>query len=122
MRSLDCSGPLQLSPSYRLVLLPMLSEKEYRQLAFLARLDPDDPALRNAYGEFNTILKYVDKIQGLDVKTAGQGKKPSVSRSSPLREDKAKGSELSHQAIARFAPQWEAGHFLVPGVIESEEH
>ena len=100
----------------------MLSEKEYRQLAFLARIDPDDPALRDAYGEFNTILEYVDKIQKLDTKTVKQGKKLGLGPSSPLREDLPKGSELSHQTIAGFAPRWEAGHFVVPGVIESEEH
>ena len=100
----------------------MLSEKEYRQLAFLARLDPDDAALRNAHKEFNTILEYVDQIQKLDTQSLAQKQKQTGGRSSPLREDTAKESELSHQTIAKFAPQWEAGHFTVPGVIESEEH
>lgn len=102
----------------------MLSEEEYRQLAFLARLDPDDASLRKAHKEFNTILEYVDSIQELELDTRGLSQKQELSARhySPLREDIARKGELSHQAVSDFAPQWEAGYFTVPGVIKPEEH
>ena len=100
----------------------MLSEEEYRQLAFLARLDPDDATLRKAHTEFNTILEYVNKIQKLEPQALPQKQERTGKHSSPLREDIERKSELSYQTIADFAPQWEAGHFTVPRVIESQEH
>ena len=104
----------------------MLSEEGYHQLSFLARLDADDPALCAAYTEFNTILDYINKIQELDTQAETPSQKIATDPHAPPplytreREDVPQTIVITPQEVAQFAPQWEAGHFVVPGAIEGE--
>ncbi len=97
----------------------MLTETQYQQLAFLARLDASDPALLSARNELNSILSYMDLIQEVDLSKV-EDLSQNNSKTFHERPDEATGSELSHEALSKFAPQWEAGHFVVPGIIQTE--
>lgn len=94
----------------------MLSEKEFSELAFLARLDPADPGLKGLREDFNKILDAVKKIEELDLGDAGSQAEIGAAVSRP----DVPRSELTPRDIAGIAPEWEAGHFVVPGVIQSE--
>ncbi|HMW59429.1 MAG TPA: Asp-tRNA(Asn)/Glu-tRNA(Gln) amidotransferase subunit GatC [Leptospiraceae bacterium] len=94
----------------------MLSEEQFSSLAFLARLDPEDAGLKGLRMDFNKILDAVKTIEELDLHGA-EG--TSVPGPAVTRPDEPVG-ELSPREISKFAPEWEAGHFVVPGVIQSE--
>ena len=99
----------------------MLTESKYRRLAFLARLDPNDKALAKARSEFNTILEYMNNIQEIDVNGLSLGdNKYFPPFSIHQRADEPNETGLSPKDMAGIAPQWEAGHFAVPGAIQSE--
>ena len=122
----------------------MLSESEYRQLVELARLDASDKVLQQARLEFNNILEYINKIEEIKIIAKGKIIRKKLLRIDRIEQLKADtqpksiqnhfrdnsdsppvtmpiSTELNEQDIASFAPQWEAKHFVVPGVIVSEE-
>lgn len=95
----------------------MLSDSEFKDLVHLARLDPNDKSLLDLKDDFGRILQYVESIQELELKDVDL----DHSQNAPNRTRKDQGvSELSAREIEKFAPQFEAGHFVVPGVLESE--
>ena len=96
----------------------MLSEKEFKNLAFLARLDPEDESLLGLRDNFNQILEFVEKIQTLEIKELDEFY-TSMDIHNVMREDAAKKT-LDGSQIAEIAPEWEAGHFVVPRVIDAE--
>ena len=96
----------------------MLSEKEFQELAALARLDPEDPGLAGLRDDFNKILDYVNQINEVDTSAIDDAYSRDETRN-VLRKDDA-GETLEPRVIGEFAPRWEAGHFVVPGVIDSE--
>lgn len=93
----------------------MLSEKEFSDLCLLARLDPEDRGLQGLRNDFNKILDAVNSIEKLDLKSESSG----VPGPAVTRPDEPSRS-LSPGRIGAIAPEWEAGHFVVPGVIQSE--
>lgn len=96
----------------------MLSEEEFEELAKLARLDPQDPGLQGMRTEFNKILDYVNHIGEVETAEAPEGYSAEDTRN-VVRPDAA-APPLELRRIGEFAARWEAGHFVVPGVIESE--
>jgi aspartyl-tRNA(Asn)/glutamyl-tRNA(Gln) amidotransferase subunit C len=96
----------------------MLSEEEFTQLARLARLDPADPGLQGIRQDFNRILDYVDHIGEVDTRDVDASYTRSETRNA-ARAD-VPGAALPLHAIGKIAPQWEAGHFVVPGAIDAE--
>ncbi len=94
----------------------MLSEKEFESLCRLARLEPTDPSLRGLLDDFNQILKYVEHIREIDVQELGEYY-TALDAHNVMRPDEP-GGVLPPDAVRRIAPQWEAGHFVVPRVIE----
>lgn len=96
----------------------MLSEEEFRQLATLSRLDPLDPSVQAMRSDFNKILDYVDQIKAAEV--SGTSVSPAASDARNVLRDDEPLPPLAPAEIAAMAPRWEAGHFVVPGVIESE--
>lgn len=98
----------------------VLSKKEFKDLARLARLDPDDESFENLLEDFNRIIRYVEKINEIK---HNAGDSPSdiyttIELRNVMREDKT-GEVLNTDQLSEMAPQWEDGHFVVPGVIES---
>ncbi|MCR9142021.1 MAG: Asp-tRNA(Asn)/Glu-tRNA(Gln) amidotransferase subunit GatC [bacterium] len=96
----------------------MLSEDEFTDLSRLARLDPADPGLQGIRQDFNKILDYVNHINEVDTAAVDASYSRDETRNA-TRKDLA-GEPLGPHAIGKIAPRWEAGHFVVPGAIESE--
>ena len=100
------------------VTITMLSRDDFNDLARLARLDPDDKTLSGLMDDFNQILDYVEKIKELDTAQV-QDYYTAIDTHNVTREDERK-SPLTPEDISGVAPEWEAGHFVVPRVIETE--
>ncbi|MDH5654552.1 MAG: Asp-tRNA(Asn)/Glu-tRNA(Gln) amidotransferase subunit GatC [Spirochaetia bacterium] len=96
----------------------MISENEFKELALLARLDPDDRDLAGLRDDFNKILDFVEKIKEVNLSSAGEIRTMNENLNI-MRPDKP-GELLDTHEISSFAPEWEAGHFVVPGAIDSE--
>ena len=96
----------------------MLSEKEFKELALLARLDPEDKDLVGLRDDFNKILDFVEKISEVDLTSADDVM--MVNENVNVVRSDTPGEVLSAREINSFAPEWEAGHFVVPGAIDSE--
>ena len=95
----------------------VISESEFKDLCKLARLDPEDESLKNLMSDFNRILESVEQINEIQVEEA-------AGMSELDTRDMARPDEpvepLGTVAIAAIAPDFQSGHFVVPGVIESE--
>lgn len=96
----------------------MLSEEEFKQLALLARLDPEDASLAGLRNDFNKILDFVNKIQEIEMGEEDDLPVPNESKN-VVRRDEPK-DVVGPDKISSFAPSWEAGHFVVPGVLDQE--
>jgi aspartyl-tRNA(Asn)/glutamyl-tRNA(Gln) amidotransferase subunit C len=96
----------------------MISEQEFRELALLARLDPEDESLKDLREDFNRILEFVDKIADLDTSSVSDIR--SVNETVNVFRKDEPGETIPPSVIGDFASEWEAGHFVVPGAIESE--
>jgi len=96
----------------------VLSVDEFNNLAKLARLDPEDSSLKHLREDFNKILGYVEQINALDTSGSVEFKAPNETEN-VTRPDSA-GAVLETRTLSQMAPEWESGHFVVPGVIESE--
>lgn len=96
----------------------MLSEEEFTDLTRLARLDPADPHLQGIRDDFNKILDYVNHINEVDTQSVDASYSRDETRNATRKDET--GEPLGPLAIGKIAPRWEAGHFVVPGAIESE--
>ena len=96
----------------------MLSEEEFQNLAKLARLDPADESLQGLRADFNRILDYVNKIQEIDTSSVSDAYSKKETRNITRPDEPVE--PFAPAEIAAFAPQWEAGHFVVPAVIDAE--
>lgn len=97
----------------------MINKDEFNSLARLARLDPEDESLAGLRDDFNKILDFVNKIQELHAEGAAQAPVPENEVHNITRKDEPiQGLDLTD--LANFAPEWEAGHFVVPGVLDQE--
>lgn len=91
---------------------------EFKELCFLCRLDPNDESLIHLEKDFQKILEYVKHIEEIDTSVIIEDYTEEDTLNI-FREDKEKDT-LSLNKIAQNAPEWESGHFVVPGVIEQE--
>lgn len=86
---------------------------EARHIAGLSHLEFDLPALERMATEMTAILTYIDQLK--EAATAEESG-PSPNLVAPLRDD-APRPGIDRDAIARNAPAWRDGHFVVPKVI-----
>ncbi len=93
-----------------------IDQDEARRIATLARLEFDEAGLDRMAAEMTVILGYIDQLREADV--TGVGVAAGV-KATPLREDRPHAS-LSPDDVARNAPQWRDGFFVVPPVIGGE--
>lgn len=90
-----------------------ISREEARRIADLAHLEFDDAGLDRMAAEMTKILGYIEKLREVDL-PADAG---VPSQATPMREDQNRPS-LDRDAIAKNAPAWSNGFFVVPKVIE----
>jgi aspartyl-tRNA(Asn)/glutamyl-tRNA(Gln) amidotransferase subunit C len=86
---------------------------EARRIAALAHLDFDDEGLARMAAEMTKILSYIDQLREVDVAGA---EAVGEEASTPLRDDVARPG-VDRELVARNAPAWRDGHFMVPKVI-----
>ena len=92
-----------------------IDRDEARRVAELAHLEFDDAGLDRMASEMTKILTYIDQLREADVEEFAD-RDVTVT---PLRDDEARPS-LDREAVARNAPAWRDGLFVVPKVIGGE--
>ncbi len=92
-----------------------ITRDEARRIADLAHLEFDDPGLDQMAGEMSKILNYIDQLSEVDVSGVTL---PPVAPT-PMRED-VPCEPIDRELVARNAPAWSDGFFLVPKVIGGE--
>jgi aspartyl/glutamyl-tRNA(Asn/Gln) amidotransferase C subunit len=95
----------------------MISEEDFNALALLARLDPEDKSLQGLRNDFNKILEFVQNIQEVTDEVVTH--RPPNETFNVTRKD-SPGETIPVPTIQSIAPHWEAGHFVVPGVLDQE--
>lgn len=92
-----------------------IDREEARRVADLADLEFDEAGLDRMAAEMTAILTYIDQLR--EVETDGAGEHATVV--TPLREDEPRPS-VDRDGVARNAPAWRDGFFVVPKVIGGE--
>ena len=84
---------------------------EARRIAMLARLELSPAQLERMAGEMTKILGYIDQLRRVEGSEDRLEPAPL-----PLRADEPHET-LGRELVARNAPEWENGFFIVPRVI-----
>lgn len=92
-----------------------IDREEARRVADLADLELDDAGLDRMAGEMTAILTYIDQLREVDA----DGVEEQETVVTPLREDEPRPS-VDREQVARNAPAWRDGFFVVPKVIGGE--
>lgn len=92
-----------------------IDRDEARRVAELAHLEFDDPGLERMASEMTKILTYIDQLREIDV----EGFEERDATVTPMRDDTPQPS-LDREHVARNAPAWRDGLFVVPKVIGGE--
>jgi aspartyl-tRNA(Asn)/glutamyl-tRNA(Gln) amidotransferase subunit C len=92
-----------------------IDRDEARRVADLAHLEFDDAGLERMALEMTKILSYIDQLREVDV----EGFEERDATVTPMREDEPRPS-LDREQVARNAPAWRDGLFVVPKVIGGE--
>lgn len=92
-----------------------IDREEAQRIADLAHLEFDDPGLERMADEMTKILSYIDQLREVDV----EGFEERDATVTPMREDEPRPS-LDRERVARNAPAWRDGLFVVPKVIGGE--
>ncbi|HYI11740.1 MAG TPA: Asp-tRNA(Asn)/Glu-tRNA(Gln) amidotransferase subunit GatC [Thermoanaerobaculia bacterium] len=92
-----------------------IDRDEARRVAGLANLEFDDAGLDTMAAEMTKILTYIDQLSTVDV----EGFEEREASVTPMRDDETRPS-LDRELVARNAPAWRDGLFVVPKVIGGE--
>jgi aspartyl-tRNA(Asn)/glutamyl-tRNA(Gln) amidotransferase subunit C len=92
-----------------------IDRTEAQRIAGLAHLEFDDPGLERMAGEMTKILSYIDQLREVDV----EGFEEHDATVTPMRDDEPRPS-IDRERVARNAPAWRDGLFVVPKVIGGE--
>jgi aspartyl-tRNA(Asn)/glutamyl-tRNA(Gln) amidotransferase subunit C len=92
-----------------------IDRDEARRVAGLAHLEFDDAGLDRMASEMTRILTYIDQLREVDV----QGFEERDAAVTPMRADEVRPG-TDRDAVARNAPAWRDGFFVVPKVIGGE--
>lgn len=93
-----------------------IDRNEARRIATLAHLEFDDDGLDRMAAEMTKILTYIDQLSEVDV---AEFSERGHADATPMREDTPRGT-LDRELVARNAPAWSDGFFVVPKVIGGE--
>lgn len=94
-----------------------LELKDIEKLAVLSRLSFPAEKLTTFAGEFENILKFVDKIQQLNTQGVPPLTSAAMVETTPEREDKITAPN-NRDALMANAPAKEMGFFVVPRIVE----
>ena len=92
-----------------------IDRDEARRVAELAHLEFDDAGLDRMSEEMTKILTYIDQVRVVDA----DGFEERDATVTPLRADEPRPS-IGQELVARNAPAWRDGFFVVPKVIGGE--
>lgn len=92
-----------------------IDRDEARRVAELAHLEFDDAGLDRMASEMTKILTYIDQLREVDA----EGFEERDVTVTPLRADEPRPS-IDREQVARNAPAWRDGLFVVPKVIGGE--
>ena len=92
-----------------------VSRDEVQRIADLAHLAFDDAGLDRMAEELTKILSYIDQLTEVDVR----GFEEHAEGTTPMRDDVPRPS-VDRELVARNAPAWSDGCFLVPRVVGGE--
>jgi aspartyl-tRNA(Asn)/glutamyl-tRNA(Gln) amidotransferase subunit C len=96
-----------------------ISIEEVKKIASLSKLRLEGSELEKMAHDFNSILDFVAQIKEADTSGAHALDHP-LGLTNSWREDISEPS-IDQDAIRAFAPKFEAGFFVVPRVIETED-
>ena len=92
-----------------------IDRDDARRIAGLAHLEFDDAGLDRMAAEMTKILTYIDQLREVNV----DGFEDRDAAATPMRDDDVQPS-LDRELVARNAPAWRDGFFVVPKVIGGE--
>ena len=92
-----------------------IDRDEARRIADLAHLEFDDAGLDRMASEMTKILTYIDQLREVDA----EGFEERDAVVTPMRADEPRES-VDRELVARNAPAWRNGFFVVPKVIGGE--
>lgn len=93
----------------------MITKDDVKKIAGLAKLDLDEKEIARSTKELGDILKYVEKLNELDLKNV-EATAHAVSVTNVFREDETKPCEVREKAL-KEAPETEDNLFQVPRII-----
>jgi len=93
-----------------------IDRDEAKRIADLAHLELTEEALERMAAEMTKILSYIDQLSEVDVAGVSD---VEAGAPTPMRDDVAH-APLDREQVARNAPSWSDGFFVVPKVIGGE--
>jgi aspartyl-tRNA(Asn)/glutamyl-tRNA(Gln) amidotransferase subunit C len=96
-----------------------IDRDEARRIAELAHLEFDDAGLDRMAAEMTRILSYIDQLREVEASSLEEHDVERDVTVTPFREDEPRPS-IDRDAVARNAPAWRDGFFVVPKVIGGE--
>ena len=95
-----------------------LSDKELKEIAYLARINIDEDSRSSLKDELEDILNLFEKLNEADTTDVNPMSHP-LDLSQPTRKDEVTEENLREELL-KNAPSVKSGLFLVPKVIEGE--
>lgn len=95
----------------------MIDLDQVRHIAKLSRLALTEEEEKKFATELSSILTYVEQLQEVDTKDV-EPMANITGLSNAWREDEVRESGITHNEIAKNAPEFKDGNFVVPGVFE----
>ena len=96
-----------------------LSDKELKEIAYLARINIDKKDFPALKAELDQILNLFDKLNSVDTDEVEAMSHP-LNLSQPTRKDEVTESSDQRSKLQASAPLVQSGLFIVPKVIEGE--
>ena len=96
-----------------------LSDKELKEIAYLARINVKEDSLKKLKKELEDILNLFEELNLADTNSVEAMSHP-LDLSQPTRKDLVTEEDLREE-LQKNAPSVQSGLFLVPKVIEGED-
>jgi len=94
-----------------------LTEEEVKYIAKLSRLKLTDKEAEKYQDQLSSVLSYVEQLGEIDTKDT-EPLANVTGLSNVYREDNIQESGITHEDLAKNAPEFKDGYFVVPGVFE----